>query len=106
MTPVDRFERRLPDELRQLAAERFPDYNDDLLARTARTPQRPAWRTPERWLAMTITLRRPLLAPPMRRLAVGLALIVTLLAAAALMLLAGHRPLPLPAVVATLRGTA
>lgn len=84
MTPIDRFERQLPDELSHLAAERMPDYLDDLFAQTARTRQRPAWTFPERWLPMTITLRRPMLAPPMRLLAVGLALLLALLAAMAL----------------------
>lgn len=98
MTPIDRFERRLPDELHELAAERFPDYTDDLLARTARTRQRPAWSLPMRWLPMTIALRRPLLAPPLRLLAVGLALLLALLAVMALApILAG--PTPMPAVV-------
>ena len=82
MTPIDRFERRLPSELRELAAERTPDYLDDLLTRTAPTRQRPRWTFPERWLPMTITLRRPMLAPPMRLLAIGLTLL--LLAAAGL----------------------
>ncbi|MFN8624059.1 MAG: hypothetical protein U0869_25225 [Chloroflexota bacterium] len=103
MTPIDRFERRLPDELQELAAERFPDYTNDLLARTARTRQRPAWSLPMRWLPMTIALRRPLLAPPMRLLAVGLALLLALLAALAVGgVLLNPRPAPvLPAVVAT-----
>lgn len=100
MTPIDRFERQLPDELSHLAAERTPDYLDDLFAQTARTRQRPAWTFPERWLPMTITLRRPLLAPPMRLLAVGLALLLALLGAMALApILSSPRPLPAAVVL-------
>ena len=36
-----------------------PDYVDDLLARTARSRQRSAWRLPERWLPMDLTARAP-----------------------------------------------
>lgn len=97
MTPIDRFERRLPDQLVELAGERTPDYLDDLLTRTARTRQRPGWTLPERWLPMTITLRRPWLAPPMRLLAIGMALLLVLLVALS-MATVGSRLLPLLAV--------
>ncbi len=100
MTPIDRFERQLPDELSYLAAERIPDYLDDLFAQTARTRQRPAWTFPERWLPMTIAVRRPLLAPPMRLLAVGLALLLALLGAMALAPILSS-PRVLPATLAT-----
>jgi Tol biopolymer transport system component len=85
MSSHDRFERSLPGALADLAAERSPDYVDDLLARTARQRQRPAWQFPERWLPMTITLRRTTLAPPLWLLAFGFMILLALLAAGALL---------------------
>jgi Tol biopolymer transport system component len=61
-----------------------PGYLGEVLARTRHTRQRRSWASLERWLPMTITLRRPMLAPPMRLLAIGLALILALLGAMAL----------------------
>jgi Tol biopolymer transport system component len=61
-----------------------PAYLGQVLERTRRTRQRRSWASLERWLPMTITLRRPMLAPSMRLLAVGLALLLALLAAMAL----------------------
>jgi hypothetical protein len=52
MTPIDRFERVLPAALADLGEMHTPDYLTDILGRTARTPQRPAWASPERWLPM------------------------------------------------------
>src|SRR5690606_29785605 len=52
MIPIDRFERRLQDSLADLAGAQVPPYVTDLLARTARQRQRPAWTFPERWLPM------------------------------------------------------
>lgn len=104
MTPIDRFERRLPDDLEELAAARTPAYLDDLLRRTAATRQRPRWAIPERWLPMTIALRRPLLAPPMRLLAMGMALLLALLAVLAVgMVVSSPRPLPAMLAVPTPR---
>ncbi len=60
MTMPDRLERRLPELLEELAAPRIPDYFSDTLAQTARTPQRPAWTSLERWLAVDIAARAPL----------------------------------------------
>lgn len=50
MTPIDPFERQLPAALTRLADPRTPDYLTDILGRTARTRQRSAWRSLERWL--------------------------------------------------------
>ncbi len=66
MTPIDRFERHLPDGLTDLASPQVPGYLDDILADTARKRQRPAWSFLERWLPMTLVLRRPATAPPLR----------------------------------------
>ena len=52
MMPSDRFDRRLPAILDDIAQPRTPDYFDDLLGQTARTRQRPAWTLLERWLPM------------------------------------------------------
>ena len=52
MTSFDRFERDIPRLMDDLAPSRLPDYFDDMLRATARTAQRPAWRSLERWLPM------------------------------------------------------
>jgi hypothetical protein len=49
MTPIDRLERQLPAAFADLADERTPDYFVDILGRTARSRQRPAWAFPGRW---------------------------------------------------------
>ena len=54
-----------------------PDYIDDLLARTARSRQRSAWRFPERWLPMDITARAPAISG--RRVPVRMMAVVALL---------------------------
>ena len=54
MTPIDRFERQLPAALTDLADPRTPDYVIDILGQTARTRQRPAWASLERWLHMDV----------------------------------------------------
>ena len=60
-TPIDPFERQLPDLLPDLAAARTPDYLIDILGQTARTRQRPAWATPGRWNSMLSFGTRPAL---------------------------------------------
>ena len=71
-------------ELRAMLADMYPAtppaYRDDILSRTARVRQRPSWTFPERWLPMTLTLRRPLLATPVWLL-LGLMLALAMLAA-------------------------
>ncbi len=82
MMPSDRFDRRLPAILDEIAQPRTPDYFDDLLGLTARTRQRPAWTILERWLPMVDITRQPAFARqvPWRPIAV-LTLILLLLAA-------------------------
>ena len=87
MSSSERYERRLPVLLEELAAPRTPDYFDDILGQVDRTRQRPGWAFPERWLPMSAVSERLATAPrvPMRAvlaaallliaLAVGLALI-------------------------------
>jgi dipeptidyl aminopeptidase/acylaminoacyl peptidase len=74
-----------------------PRYLDEVLARTRRTRQRPAWASLERWLPMTVTLRNPALPMPARLFALGLALLLGLLIAlASLPFLAGVMQSPSP----------
>jgi len=51
MTTIDPFERDLTGALDDLADAQTPDYFVDLLGRTARTRQRPAWAIPGRWFS-------------------------------------------------------
>lgn len=71
-----------------------PAYLGEVLARTRHTRQRPAWASLERWLPMELTLRRPVLAIPMRLLAIVLALLLMLIAALSVPFLFGARSLP------------
>lgn len=88
MTPIDPFERQLPAALTRLADPRTPDYLTDILGRTARTRQRSAWRSLERWLPM------PSLTSPR---AVGLLAVAALaLALIGSALLGGGGPTPGP----------
>jgi Tol biopolymer transport system component len=96
---MDRYERRLPDQLRELAGERTPDYLDDLLARTAGTRQRPAWTLPERWLPATLPLHRPMPALSVRLTAIGVAMLLALIGALTVVPFLAS-PRPMPAVVA------
>jgi Tol biopolymer transport system component len=88
---TDRLERRLPHVLTELALPAMPDYVDDILGRTARTPQRPGWSFPERWFPMsTIALTRPAGRLPLRLL-IAIAVVIAL-AAAAFALYVGSQP--------------
>ena len=75
-----------------------PDYVDDLLARTASSRQRSAWRFPERWLPMEITARAPTITRrqvPLRLIGL-VALVVLALAVGATLFVASQRRLPAP----------
>lgn len=82
--------------LRDLSGSAAPQYHDDILARVARTRQRPAWTFIERWIPMPIALR---LAVVPRALVILLLLLGLTLAMTAALLTVGGRP-PLPAAVA------
>ena len=61
-----------------------PGYLDEVLASTARAPQRPWWSSPERWLPVDLTMRRPrrpAIRPRVIALLVLLALLVASIAA-------------------------
>ena len=93
MTQHDGFDRTLFDWLDEQAGRGTPTYLDDVLARTTRTRQRPAWSSLERWLPMQTTLRLTP-APRMAWLLVVAALLAAVLVA---VLVAGSRTQPLPA---------
>ena len=85
MTPDDRFDRRLESSVADLAAPRFPDYFDDVLAVTGRTRQRPAWTFPGRWIPMVdIAVRPPMSSRvPWRTVGLLIALLLVVAMAAA-----------------------
>ena len=96
MTSFDRIERNLPELMADLTAARVPDYFDDILQETARTRQRPAWSSLERWLPMDVALSP--LSNRVRPLAGLLVLaLVGLLVAASLAVYVGSNLHRLPA---------
>jgi Tol biopolymer transport system component len=96
MTAFDRFERQLPELMDELASPQLPDYFDNMLTRTARTRQRPAWASLERWLPMGV-IARPSLVPPLPWRSIGIFVILALLAVAgALIYVSSRQRLPEP----------
>jgi Tol biopolymer transport system component len=101
MTSDDRFDRRFGSGVADLAAPRFPDYFDDVLAETGRTRQRPAWTFPGRWIPMVDIAQGRAIAPraPLRALAIIVAVLL-MLAALAAAYVGSQRRLPAPFGVA------
>ena len=100
MTAFDRFdpfERRIGEALEGIAPPRPLDYLDDVFRQTARSPQRPRWTFPERWLNVDTTLPRPFFGRklPVRQLIV-LALLATLAAASVAYYIGSRERLPAP----------
>lgn len=93
MTWHDGFDRTVVAWLDEEAGQGRPDYFDEVLARTTRTRQRPAWSSLERWLPMQSTLRF-VPAPRVASLLIIIGLILAV-GAAALWIGARHR-LPQP----------
>ena len=62
MTLNDGFERTVSDWLDEQAGHGMPGYLDEVLARTTRTRQRPAWSSLERWLPVDLSTRRSMFA--------------------------------------------
>lgn len=93
MTQHDGFDRTLFDWLDEQAGRGTPTYLGDVLARTTRTRQRPAWSSLERWLPMQTTLR----LTPVPRMAWLLVVAALLAAVLVAVLVAGSRTQPLPA---------
>ena len=91
MSSSERYERRLPELLDELAAPRTPAYFDDILGQVGRTRQRPGWTFPERWLPMSAVSERLSAAPrvPLRAVAVAALLLIAL--AVGIALLAGSQ---------------
>src|SRR6188472_3643021 len=95
MTPIERFEDRLPAALADLAQPLSSDYLPDLLVRTRRERQRPAWTFPERWIPMTVITRRasPSTLGGLRvALGLGAALLLALIIAIGMLLATGSAP--------------
>jgi Tol biopolymer transport system component len=90
MTAFDRFEQRIPELMTELASATVPDYFDDMLRQTARTRQRPAWSSLERWLPMGV-LARPALIPALPWRPIGIIVIIALLLVAGAFILAGSQ---------------
>jgi hypothetical protein len=89
---IDRLERRMPEVLTELALPRTPDYVDDILGRTARTPQRPGWTFLERWFRVSTTTA---MLPGLRLVSPRALIVLAILAAlvvATLALFAGSQP--------------
>jgi Tol biopolymer transport system component len=61
-----------------------PQYLDDIVTQARRTRQRPAWRTPERWLSMTTTSAGAQPLPLIRPRSMAWALLLAVLAVVAL----------------------
>ena len=96
MTTPMRHERDLPPILGDLAMAPYPDYVDDVLGRTGRMRQRPAWTFPGRWLPMDLSTRAlPTARLPWRQLGI-LALIALLLATALAVYVGTQRHVPAP----------
>ena len=94
MTARSDFNGVISDWLDEQVGRGAPDYLDDVLSRTTRTRQRPAWSSLERWLPVQTTLR----LAPVPRLA-WLLVVVALIAALGVAVLAvgsRHRQLPPP----------
>ena len=91
MSSSERYERRLPELLDELAAPRTPAYFDDILGQVGRTRQRPGWTFPERWLPMSAVSERLSAAPrvPLRAVAVAALILIALVVAIAV--IAGSR---------------
>jgi hypothetical protein len=94
MTANDDFTGMISGWLDEQAGRGAPGYLDEILARTTRTPQRPAWSSLERWLPVQMTFSGRL--APIPRLAWAIAVLAILVLAAAALLVAGvgQRRLP------------
>ena len=80
MTLSDGFERTVSEWLDEQAGRGAPGYLDEVLTRTTRTRQRPAWSSFERWLPVDLTLQPRFLARPTlgKALLVGVVLLAVI----------------------------
>jgi Tol biopolymer transport system component len=74
----------LAEWLHEQAGRGAPDYLEDVLDRTQRTRQRPAWSSLERWLPMDLTIRTRTIFPPNLARLVVVAILALAIAAAAI----------------------
>lgn len=100
MTTFERFEREIPRLMDELSPPRLPDYLDDMLRQTARTPQRPAWSALERWIPMGVIAQTQTIPRIPWRPILAVGLLILLAAAAALVVGSRQQPLPEPFGVA------
>jgi hypothetical protein len=93
MTLNDGFDRSLVEWLNEEAGRGAPGYLDEVLSRTTRTRQRPAWSSLERWLPVLTTLRFvPVPRPAWLLVVLGLVIAT----AAAVLVIGSQRPNPAP----------
>jgi Tol biopolymer transport system component len=93
---LDRFEQQLSEGLVDLAAAHVPDYVEDLLQRTSRTRQRPAWTSIERWLSVDIGVPLSATRGPAWRPFVIMAILALLGILGAVVYVASRPPRALP----------
>ena len=96
MMPIDRFQDDLPATLIDIAAERMPDYVDDLLGRTAAMRQRPASTFPGRWLPMVDLTAQRRFVPRLPWRALAIAALLAMLIAGAVWFAGSRRHVPAP----------
>jgi hypothetical protein len=102
MTLNDGFDRTIGDWLHEEAEWTTPDYLDEIVAETARTRQRPAWSSLERWLPVAPTLRIRVAPDPGRLLL--LAMLGALIVSAVFLALVGSGRPHLPVFGAQANG--
>jgi len=93
MSADRRFERELPSLLEGLYVGPMPAYRDEVLARSARIRQRPAWSFLGRWLPIVDAVRRPI---AWRSIGLVALLAAVTLAVVAALIAGSQRPLPAP----------
>ena len=97
MTYHDGFDRTVSEWLDEQAGRGAPAYLDEVLTRTTRTRQRPAWSSLERWLPVDIAAYRSVLNRPASMRGFALLIVLALLIAAIIAVAVGsRRALPAP----------
>lgn len=84
-------DRQISDFLARQAGHGSPDYLDDILSRTARSRQRPAWSSFERWLPLDISAHRSVIGRRMPLRSIAVLVVLALLVAALVAVAAGTR---------------
>ena len=94
MSARNEFNGVISDWLDDQAGRGAPDYLDEILVRTTRTRQRPAWSSLERWLPVQMTFTGRLAPIPRLAWLFALLLMVALVAVALIAIGVGQRRLP------------